>query len=505
VTALFLGITCWWLTQDRSIPIFDAGLHLTGAFYIYRSLSAGHIVHALTLTVPYPPVAYLVGDVGILIGGIGIAPPIIAENFVFVPLLALGCYQVGRLAFGRTAGLLAVVFALGSPLITAQFHVFMTDAPETAMVAVSLWAVLATVGFTRVRISALAGVAVGFGLLTKEPFVFFIAGPLAVTALRGRLQAWRGLATFALVTLVIALPWYLHELTQIKGLGSAAVNAVGDSALGSEIEPAPLSIDNLEWYFWNILDVQLYAPLFVFAVVGWVWTMTGFVRRRPVSRFAPELTIGAFVAWLAITETFIRDPRYSMPLLVYLATFGVGWITRLPRAGRATAVAALALVAAANVAGTSFGAGHQVNLGLPGKSTGILQSPRSATIYSSAGFLVSGPRRDGDMLATLAALKRSGVDVVVLEASEVNEQAFSAVGMVALDLVAGLGTVTVTDVSKYSLTPQDAVVHHGRIEPGGPRPCVRLSNGTGVWITLGGKSAPEAPFYCPADSTPRPG
>jgi len=496
--ALSLGITCWWLTQDHSIPIFDAGRHLSFAFYMYEELGAGHFVHALTLSIPYPPFAYLVGDVGILLGGFDVAPPIIAENLVFVPLLALGCYHVGRMAFDRTAGLLAVVFALGSPLVMAQFHVFMTDAPETAMVAVSLWAILATDGFTRVGISALAGLAVGLGLLTKEPFAFYAAGPVAVTVIRGRLKAWRGLLTFALVAIAIALPWYLHELAQVKSLGSSAIHEAGNSARASDIAPPPLSIGNFEWYFWNMINSQLYAPLFAFSAIGWVWTMVGFVRRRPVSRFAPELAIGVFVAWLAITETFLHDTRYSMPLLAYLAIFGVGWITRLPRAGLAAAATVLVVVCAANVAGSSFGAGPLVSLNLPGANTSFLQHPGQVTLYSSGGFLVSGPQRDGDMLATLRALRRNGVRAIVLEPSTTGNIMFSAAGMFALDGIARLGTVSEARVSLESLTQQYAVLHNAPIEAGEAPPCVRLANGTGVWIRLGNPGAPGARDYCPS-------
>ncbi len=499
VTTLFLGLTCWWLTQDRSIPIFDAGLHLTGAFYIYSALKAGHIARALTLTVPYPPLVYLVGDLGILVGGINVAPPIIAENVVFVPLLALGCYHVGRMAFDRTAGLLAVVFALGSPLINAQFHVFMIDAPETAMVAVSIWAILATEGFTRVRISAVAGVAVGLGLLTKEPFVFYVAGPVAVTAIRGRHAAWRGLLAFALGALVIALPWYLHELTQLRTLGSTAIDTTGDASLGPDIAPARLSSANLEWYFWNMLNIQLYAPLFALSVIGWLWTMVGFVRRRPVSRFAPELAVGAFVAWLAITETFIRDPRYSMPLLLYLAVFGVGWIARLPRATRTATVTALLLVGAANVAGSSLGVGGQVRLHLFDASAGSVQGAGSLTVYSSGGYLISGPQRDGDILATLRALRRNGTRVIVLEPSSTNNSVFSAVGMVALDQIAELATVSAEPSSlRGGLSGQAAILRQGPIKPGTAPPCVRLANGTGVWIELGNPDAPGLRSYCPS-------
>lgn len=60
----FPGITIWWPTQDRSIPIYDAGLHLSLAIQTPRALGAGRPLKALTLTFSYPPFAYLVGSLG---------------------------------------------------------------------------------------------------------------------------------------------------------------------------------------------------------------------------------------------------------------------------------------------------------------------------------------------------------------------------------------------------------------------------------------------------------
>jgi hypothetical protein len=57
VTAAFLGITCWWLTQDRAIPIFDAGLHLIFVIEVHQLLSSGNLGNALTVTAPNPPLA----------------------------------------------------------------------------------------------------------------------------------------------------------------------------------------------------------------------------------------------------------------------------------------------------------------------------------------------------------------------------------------------------------------------------------------------------------------
>jgi 4-amino-4-deoxy-L-arabinose transferase-like glycosyltransferase len=499
VTALFLAITCWWLTQDRSIPIFDAGLHLSLAINVHQALSSGHLLRALTLSVPYPPFAYLIGSLGILVGGVGIAPLILAENLVFVPLLALGCYQVGRLAFGPLAGLLAVVFALGSPLITVQFHVFMIDAPETAMVAVSVWLIIATEGFSRLSTSALAGLAVGLGMLTKEPFAIFVVGTVGVTAVRGGREAWRGLAIFAVVALVIALPWYIHEYKQIQSIGSEATASSTSSGSSSSLQgiaPPRLSIANLEWYLWNFLNAQLYVPLFLFAAVGWVWTIVGFVRRAPVSRLAVELAVGAFVGWATLTETFVHDTRYSMPLLVYLAAFGAGWIVRLPLRARTAVGAALVLVALANTLGASFGVGAHVTAKLSGTSSAALEHPGTVTLYSGEGFLVSGPRRDGDLLALLQGLRNNGVRAVTWPWEQSVGADFSTGGLVALLQIAGLEQVA-ESVQNAGLTREDAVLSNHEVTANAPPPCVLLDDGTGVWVRIGNPLAAGVRDYCP--------
>jgi 4-amino-4-deoxy-L-arabinose transferase-like glycosyltransferase len=496
IASLFLGISCWWLTQDTRIPIFDAGLHLSLVQNVHQELSAGHVGKALTLTIPYPPFAYLIGSIGIAIGGASVAAPIIAENIFFVSLLALGCYRLGCRAFGATGGLLAVAFALGSPLIIAQFHVFMIDAPETAMVAVSVWAIVATEGFSRIGSSALAGLAVGLGMLTKEPFVFYVTGVIAVTIARGGWRSWRGLLVFAAVAGVIALPWYVQELSHINELGTGAINAANHAEVLGDIAPERLSVDNLTWYFWNFITFQLWVPLFLFSAVGFTWAIVGFVRRRPLTRLTPELLVGAFVAWLAITETFTHDTRYSMPLLVYFAVLGSGWIVRLRLPWRAIAAGALVLVAGANTLGLSFGVGGTVQAALPGANLADRQRPGYLEFYSNSAFLLGvGQVHDGEMLPMLRALRRNGVRLVAVLPQTLDESDFSAAGVEALAQIAGLKSTVAESV--IHLTRRDALFAHGQIEPGQAAPCVRLSDGTGVWIRLGNPEAAGNRDYCP--------
>jgi 4-amino-4-deoxy-L-arabinose transferase-like glycosyltransferase len=429
---------------------------------------------------------------------VGVAPPILAENFVFVSLLALGCYQLGRRAFNPAVGLLSVIFALGSPLIISQFHVFMIDAPETAMVAVCLWAIVATEGFSRIGVSALAGIAVGLGMLTKEPLAIFVVGPLAVTAIRGGRRAWRGLAVFTIIALALALPWYIHEHSAINGIGTEAIQG---SVSPRGIAPPRWSLENFEWYFWNLINHELLLPLFLFAAVGWTWMVIGLIRRRSVSRLAPELTIGAFVAWFGLTVTFVHDYRYSMPLLAYLAVLGSFWVTRLPRPGRIAAVAAFLLAVTVNTLGASFGAGVTLTTSLPGASATALESPGQITFSSKEGFLVAGPKREGDLLSVMRALKRRGVEHILWEqGADQNRSDFSNLGIEALALIAGLDTRT--EPPSSSAPPgawsRFAFFAYGPIADSEAQPCLVLDGSFGVWVQIGNPNAQGTRDYCPS-------
>jgi hypothetical protein len=494
---VFFGITCWWLSRDRSIPVYDAGFHLTFAIHVEEAVASGHLGRAFTLSSPYPPLAYLVGALGIFVGGLGVAPPIIALNVIFVTLLALGCYKVASLAFGPRAGALAAIFALGSPLIIEEFHEFMLDAPEAAMVAVSVWAILATERFSRLRVCAMAGVVVGLGLLSKETFVFFVSGVVVVALLRGGRQAWRGFMLFSIIALVIAGPWYVHQIPALRTLGHEAFASSGASVtqIGfAGTAPPRLSMANLEWYFWSLVNWQLYIPLLAFATIGAAWTLAGFVRKRSVSPVAPELAGGAFVSWAALTETYVHDFRYGIPLLVYLAVFGAGWVGRLPRAAFCVLASVLILIVAANTLGISFGRGSIIATRSPREGVGE-QFAGTFTFFKNEGAWMDKPIRDGNLLGLLRALRREGVQEVRWYSEQEIEINFSSPGITALAQIAGL-RVPGSPVDPDRADRRRAFLHDQPLYAGAT-PCIRLWDGTGVWVRLGGPAAPGAWNHCP--------
>jgi 4-amino-4-deoxy-L-arabinose transferase-like glycosyltransferase len=479
--AAFIAITCWWLTQDRSIPIYDAGYHLLAAVENHSLLQAGHLLGPVTYKSAYPPLAHVVGALAMFVGGVSVASSIIGENLVFVSLLALGCYQTGRLLFGPVAGMLAVVFALGAPLMISLFHVFMLDGPLTALVAVSIWLILASEDFSRTGIAGMAGLAVGLGINVKVQFALYVVGLVLVVLVHGGWRNRRGFALFASVALVVGIPWYIVHFNELGLLTEQAAAIRGD--------PQALSIDNLLWYFWSVLNSQLLAPLFVLAVVGTAWTMTTILRERGRQAARLEFLIAGLSAWAVITfATPHHDIRYSLPLLAYIAVIGTGWIGSVSRPARLAGCAVLALGVCASVLGLDFGVGREVKLAL---------AHERVVLYTSKGFLVAGPTSDGNVPGLLMALRRSGVRTVAFGLKQSALPDFSYQGVDALAQIAGLSPLITGGGDRYSRSSSFATLLHESVTVHSAQPCTRLSDGTGVWVIRYDAARHALALYCP--------
>jgi hypothetical protein len=486
VTVAFTAITCWWLTLDRSVPIYDAGYHLLTVVEYHNMLEAGNLLGPITHTTVYPPLGYFVGVLAMFVGGVNVASPIIGENVVFASLLALGCYQTGRLLYGSLAGMLAVVFALGAPLLISLFHVFMLDPQLAALVAVAVWLILASEDFARTRTAALAGLAVGLGMNIKVQCPLYVAGLVLVVLLHGGWRNRRGLLAFAIVALVVGLPWYAVHVDELGLLSE--LSRTGPGVPAGDI-PRVLSIHNLLWYLWSILNFELLAPLFVLVIGGGAWMTLDVVRERGARPARLELLLGVVVTWVILTfATRVHDTRYSLPLLAYLAVIGTAWITCMSRPARLAASALLVLGVCAGVLGIDFGVGREVKLAI---------APDHVVLYTPNGFLVSAPRRDGDVPGLLQALRREGVRTLSFGVQETARPDLSYQGVDALAQIAGLTPSLTGGGNSYSRSASVATLLHEPVSTKATAPCTRLSDGTGVWVVRFDPASHALALYCP--------
>jgi 4-amino-4-deoxy-L-arabinose transferase-like glycosyltransferase len=497
---LFIALTCWWLSRNRAMPYGDAGFHILTALEFHDFIASGHWTEPFTvntaITDVYPPLTSLVGALGMFVGGRSAAAPILAQNLLYVPLLALACYRIARRVYGALAGCLAVAYALGAPLIAEQFHVFMLDAPLTAVVAATVWLVLESERFERLPVAAAAGALAGVGAMSKQTFPLYVGGfVLVVLANGGGRRSLRGFGVFLAAALLVAAPWYVGHATELR-------RALRDGGHESNVpvlaRPALLSSANLEWYFWALANGLLFAPLLSFAAIGTVTAAASALRQRARGSATVDLLGGFALAYLAITVMPHKDVRYVMPLLVFLAVLGTGWITRLAGRWRTAAIAALALAVTASTLGATFGVGARHTGRLPGNwyaphGQGVMAT-NTLTVYANHDYMVSAPRRAGDLLGIFKKLSHAGVRGVLLQSpAPAWDIDFNSNGLILFLRLAHLTPLTA--ISAEQPGAQLATLIRAEALGDAP-PCARLPDGTGVWIRRG-RPSPTQRDYCP--------
>jgi Dolichyl-phosphate-mannose-protein mannosyltransferase len=479
---LFVAMSVWWLWRDTTVPDWDSGAHEYAVALIHDQLAQGHLSNPLTGFYTYPPLVYIVGALSAALVGFHPMALILSSNVVFVPLLAFGCFGVGRIAYGPRAGVLAAVVALGSPMFVSMMHEYELDPAQAAMVAVSVWALLASRHFERIGIAALAGALCGLAMMTKESSVFFLAGPVVVILARGGWRNWRGLLLFAFAVENVAGLWYVYHWTEVHSLiAPATASGSGGTAGYSALQTPPrASARNLAWYGWDLINEQVLLPFALLFLIGAVLAVVRLVRRGMTPESVePELLAGVFISYAGMTYLTLKDPRYTLPMLVYVAVLGTGWVTRLPqRVLRTSISAAIVALAATYFVGLSTGSGGAVRIALPGAQNNMLYQWQ-LTLYETNGWVRGGPSHDADVAALMDGLRHEGIRDLDL-ATGPNPIDFNTWGLMTLAAAHGLfvGPAGVP-------ANQQAILILAAPGLRAPPPCQRLNDGSGIYVVRG--------------------
>lgn len=473
----FVGMTAWWLTQDNRVPDWDSGLHELFASVAHNELAAGQLTRPFTDYTSYPPLVHIVGALAVFVTGLHPMALILASNIVFVPLLAFGCYGTARIAYGPRAGVLAAVLALGSPMVVSTMHEYFLDAPQAAMIAVSVWALLASRHFERVRIAALAGALSGLALMTKETSVVFLAGIVIVAAMRAGHECRHGVLVYALAACVVAGPWYIYHATDLGTSFAAVGNAYEDPGRS----PPQLSLASLSWYGWDLVNQQVLAPFALAFLVGIAAALRRLVRvPLRAENVEPELLGGALVSYVCMTLLLHKDPRYTLPALVFVAVLATGWVATLPHRRLRTCLSvAVVTVAAVYFVGLSAGIGGAIRLELPGSQQTIVLA-NQLTLYETSGWVRGGPAHDGDIQALLAGLRADGIRDVRLS-TDGDPLDFNHFGLRVMIYAQGMA---VGNARAYPPARQ-AYLFRTVAAPGAPAPCQRLADGSEIYAVQG--------------------
>lgn len=313
-----------------------------------------------------PPLAFWLSAVGFNTLGINEFAARLPHWIMAVLVIVVVWDTTAR--WSRDAALYAVTVLSGSLLFFGLAGSVTTDMALTAGVAIAMRGVLLGLHgaseHVRRRESLLLFVGLGIGLLAKGPIVLVLVfAPLLVWMLLSRetTTVLRGLPWLrgALLTLAIALPWYL--MAELRTPGFLRYFIVGEHIMR-------FLVPGWEGDLYGSAHDQAYGTIWVFLFLGilpWAFVLPVLARRRdrPSVRSCGPLPrpIGRLLLiWALIPAVFFTFSAnilatYALPGLPPLAILAGAWLVRHADPARVRRALALGIIVAPLIPLTAVG------------------------------------------------------------------------------------------------------------------------------------------------------
>ncbi len=369
-----LAVDAWWIASHRhGYPLnIDEAAYTTIGLGDYLGLRTGGLHgwwEAVQVQTPNAPlVPALASLLYLLKAGV-------VEGFGvlggFMVLLGLAIYGVGERLAGPRLGALAALAAMSAPGVLAFAHVYIFALPSAALLACGVYALLRSEGLQRWPWALACGVALGLMLLARTMTVAFIPGVLAAAVLalaasrpdrRARIRGLLNLALLALATAAVAALWYWRNLQPV-------LDYLTDFGYGGKSAEFGSEHSLISWARWTgvaerVGGTDLLLPLALLTLTGLLAAGLAALRRvlgagnRSAALEALARTDAAAVAvvaacgYAALTSSTNTGFGFSLPVSVLLLPLAVTALRHF-RAATVPAIAAVAVIAAVNLAASS--------------------------------------------------------------------------------------------------------------------------------------------------------
>ena len=285
----------------------------------------------------------------------------------------------------------------------------------------------------------------------------------------------------------------------LRGQAEGAIVGAEPMWWGGVPYPERWSYHNFTWYGWNFLNNQVFLPLAVFFFIGLAVALWRLVSRRRAVGYLPELFAGAAVAYVLISLKDLDDPRYTLPVLVYVAIFGTFWLTLLPRALMLAGSTLLAVILVVNLAVFGLGRGHRIAF----DTSRSIPSPIRQWTFSVVdphGYTELGqPVRHGlgDVLEErFRRAREMGFERIVFQPESMNNGGFNLNGLGVLARSAGL---VYAGYRPEDVNPNGIYVFRALPEQiRGHEPCAISFDRTGIFFVDG--PLPGGRLFCPPET-----
>lgn len=346
---LFHAVNNWiWLTQNVTWTGWDKARHLTQSLAYAQTLSPVTIRSLFELMVSDPIRPPLFPTSAAIVYALFSRSADVATmiNIVYMAIALAATYGLGRKWGGQRLGLVSVAFLAFFPMFYAMSRYFYLEFALMALVALTIYLLVATDGFRRRGMSLFLGLSLGLGLLTKRTFAVFLVGPVIVIILssgllpmlwhrlkrRPRLH-WKGGMIALIGGLTLAGLWYLPNRDMVQAL------ILGDALFFLWWLLAALAI-----YFVTLPSAPLsnaLAALFLAAGLGSTWYLTRIEFVQRVALFAygindprgRALRLDQLDTYLYYVRKLGNEHLSFVLLFLFVATVALATVIYLRRQG----------------------------------------------------------------------------------------------------------------------------------------------------------------------------
>jgi 4-amino-4-deoxy-L-arabinose transferase-like glycosyltransferase len=295
-----------WIHSDSRPPFWDAAYHQAKAIQVSNALHTLGLSGLLAIprsTGYYPPLFHCIVAFFYALFGKSSHTGILA-NLPAIAVLLYATYGLGKRLLPPHAAVAGAVLVSFFPFMLWLSRETLIDYWLTSMVALAMLCLLETEGFSKARESVIFGVVCGLGMLTKWTFPIYVAVP-AIWAVG---KSWKNASLAALTAAAISAFWYWPRWPVLAAF--LKINSAGGAAEG---DPSGLSPQALIFYVRALEGYQLFLPLFILFIAGFVGLL-----RRFLPAWIP-IVLWLASGWCGLLLFQNKDPRYSMPLLPAVA------------------------------------------------------------------------------------------------------------------------------------------------------------------------------------------
>ncbi len=339
-----------WLKMEIAPPMWDQAADALHSLEFYKPLKQLDIMGFLKVYLHYrparAPLTFIVAAPFFGLLGFSVDAATIS-NFLYLIILVLAIYGIGRKLYGTGVGLLSAFVVSTIPIIAGLSREFLPDYALTAFVALSIYTLLESEYFSNRVASIALGVSCGLGMLAKIPFPLFFAAPLLYTVFlsfiikKGR-QARRTLlinmTIFAGVALLISGLYYIYNfMPWLSYLYSASYGGniqkywQGNYCnLKDFLHYSYIFFQDELSAFYSLLGIILLLPLLVYKTM---WKFKNKIKNSALLLLkSPEIVL---LLWAAIPYIVIaclrnRDPRINAACIAPLGILLSSWVFAVP-------------------------------------------------------------------------------------------------------------------------------------------------------------------------------